>query len=198
MTDLALVKTFAEFIRGSLRFDAHHKERLGKHLREIANLLGTVKDDLADGIVPRESSYQLASLINFTNETLHGVFKIPNDAELDDIFSKQLPHIGYLLRSADVFIDGQPRDGIHKYMYVLSAREVDYKVSPRSVSLALEEIERAVGRLRAASNFLDPKGGAGESGGKKKSARKPSTSKSSKENFRAKKGAARKVAKGRA
>jgi hypothetical protein len=96
------------------------QKEFGTHFRGIADLLETVKDQLDNGLVPRESSHQLATLINFTNETLHGVFRIPNDDELDDMFTKQLPH--YLLRNADVFIDGQPRDGIHKYMYALSAR----------------------------------------------------------------------------
>ncbi|MFK4592404.1 hypothetical protein [Bradyrhizobium diazoefficiens] len=163
MIDPKVVKTFIglikELVGAGFKIDAKHKGRLGKNLREIAELLETTKDQLANGMVPRESSHQVATLINFTNDTLQGVFKIPNADELDDIFSKQLPHIGYLLRSADVFIDGKPRTGRHKYMYGLEARDGDYQVSPQSVSSAIEEIERAAGRLRGAANFLDPNAG---------------------------------------
>jgi hypothetical protein len=188
---------FIEFIKGCLKFDNAHKRSLGTHFRGIADLLEAVKDELDNGLVPRESSHQLATLINFTNETLHGVFRIPNDEEIDDIFTKQLPRIGYLLRSADVFIDGQPRDGVHKYMRVLNARNDDYKVSPQSASLAIEEIERAVGRLRSAANFLDPNGKVAASESKKKSIKKSGGSKISSKKTEGKKTLAKKATKAR-
>ena len=193
MTEPVSVKTIFAIIKGCFKFDASHKKRLAEQLRKIADLLDTVKSQLENGIVPRESSYQLATLINFTNETLHGVFKIANEEELVEIFSEQLPHIGYLLRSADVFIDGQPRSGVHKYMRVLEARNDDYQISSASVTLAAEEITRCVGRLRGAVNSLDPKSGG--PGGKKGASKKPSTSKVSNKKTPAKKGLVRKATK---
>jgi hypothetical protein len=69
------------------------------------------------------------------------------------------------------------------------------------VSLAIEEIERAVGRLRSAANFLDPKGNVSTSGSKKKSVKKPSGlkifSKKTKQKNEAKKTLARKATKAR-
>lgn len=162
-----IVTAFIGFMKGCLRFDSSHKKKLGTYFRGIAELLETIKDELNDGLVPRQSSYQLATLVNFTNESLHGVFRIPNVDEIDDIFTKRLPHIGYLLRAADVFLDGQPRDSIHQFMRVLEARAADYPVSTVSVRLATEEIERAIGQLRTAAEALDPKSEAGKSRSKK-------------------------------
>jgi hypothetical protein len=187
MIDPKTVKTFIglikELISAGFEIDANHKRRLGENLRDIAELLDSIKRDLENGVVPRESSYQVATLINFTVETLHGVFKIPNGDELDDIFSRQLPHIGYLLRDADVFIDGKPRSHVHKYM--LKARDFDYKVpSIQPVRSAIEEIERATGRLRGAADFLDPSS--------KKSRKKPDSEPTQKS--AAKKGSVKKAA----
>jgi hypothetical protein len=152
---LPLVKPFLEFVRQTLRFRDRERKTLAKRLREIQDVLVAVQSQLAEGVVPRTSAHELATIINFSNETLHGIFKIPNFDDIDKLFSKQLPHIGYLLRTADVFVDGQPRDHVEKYMTAFEARPEDYKVSPASVGAAIVEIDRAIGVIRGAVKFLD-------------------------------------------
>jgi hypothetical protein len=164
-----IVTSFIGFIGRSVRIDSSHKKKLGTYFRDIADLLEGIKDELNDGCVPRQSSYRLAALINATTESLHGVFRISNEDEINDIFTKRLPRIGYLLRAVDVFLDGKPRKGAHKYMYALRARDEDYAVSPQSVMSATEEIDRAIGQLRGAADFLDPKREAGKGRSKKPS-----------------------------
>jgi hypothetical protein len=148
------VKSFVAFMKGAFSFREHSQKRVGSHLKEIADLLEIIKEQLKAGIVPRESSYQLATLINFTNEELNGVFRLTNHGELEELFSEKLPHLGYLLREADVFIDGTPRSSTHRYMLPLKARDDDYQVSSQSVSKAVEEIDRVVGSLRATASGL--------------------------------------------
>jgi hypothetical protein len=87
------------------------------------------------------------------NESLDGVF-FP-EPSLDPLFKTTLPHVGHLVREADIFIDGEPHSHVHPYM--LKARDIDFTVSKDHppVAKAILAIERAIGELNGSASVLD-------------------------------------------
>jgi hypothetical protein len=146
---VTIVSAFKKYLSAK----QERKEVLAENLRKIALLLTSIRESLQKGIVPRELSYELAAVINFVNESLGGVF-FP-EPSLQRLFETTLPHVGYLIREADIFIDGEPRQHVHAYM--LKARDTEFTFSKDHppVAKASREIERAIGELKGIAFVLD-------------------------------------------
>jgi hypothetical protein len=144
---------FAAAVKAYKSAKQKHEKNLAENLKRIAGLLGSVNESLKKGIVPRKQSYELAAVINFVNEGLDSIL-FP-EPDLHELFATRLPRIGYLMREADVFIDGKPRSHAHTYM--LKARDGDYKASIglSAIKNASLEIERAIGELEGSAFIRD-------------------------------------------
>jgi len=91
--------------------------------------------------IPRREGHGLLILINNANKIAEH-FK-PADPELSDVFEQQLPKVGQLMRTADVFYEQE------SLQYGLCNQS---EVPPIGISVvheACKEMERAAGKLSA-------------------------------------------------
>jgi hypothetical protein len=163
------------FINEIKKKRAADRMELAKHLKKIAALLQAICQSLKNGKMPRKQSYELAQTINFAIDRLKGPFPI---AHMDDLFDERLPRIGYLMRQADIFIDGRPRPVGHGYEYSYVPREEDFWIVGSGFADEMaKEIERAVGDIDGAiaglSESVTPKKQAAEKPGPAKGGRTP-------------------------
>jgi hypothetical protein len=128
------------------------QRRLSELLKEIVELFEAVESELKKGEVPYRNGNALATLINSAARIVEKPKK--RDLKLWLIFEHDLPKVGRLLRTADFFIDGKPRDSHH---YDLAAREGTTKVDTKDAAIAeaCTEIERVIGILSGYSLGLD-------------------------------------------
>jgi hypothetical protein len=120
-------------------------QSLADYLEQIASLLGHVRSKFEKHEVPREEAKKLALLISDAH-ILAAAFK-KHDQELAKVFDKQLPHIGLLMRDADLFIDKRPRYYLHESFDVESPRFPSW--AEQKINEACEELQRAAGVLSA-------------------------------------------------
>lgn len=149
---VASLAALVSAIKSATGFRTKYRERLVYLLVEIKDALQAIDKSLKARKVPTEQSYRLAVLINFAEDVRRGPFYFPH---VDILFDEMLPRLGYLLRSADVFIDGKPRKGV-PHAYMRKAREEDYQV-PSGLAAVVEarkQIKRALGQIGAATAGL--------------------------------------------
>jgi hypothetical protein len=157
---------FAPILKAVHELWTRDKRQLADLLRAIVGSLEEIRRHFEKRKVPRREAHKLAEFINAANQ-IAASKKI--DPDLAIIFRERVPALGRLLRSADFFIDGRPRDPDH---YV-AARPYDLKVPKGGpIAATCETLERIIGALEAHIALIE------QSIGRQRIDRKTSASKS--------------------
>jgi hypothetical protein len=123
------------------------KLNLSEDLGAIASLLDAAREKFERKQVPRREAKELAILVNHADQLASAFKKQPR--ELVEVFEKQLPRIGALMRDADYFIDGRPRYSLQP------AKDTDDPAfhfhAEDVIRQACEEMQRAAGIISAYS-----------------------------------------------
>lgn len=121
------------------------RRSLSEYLEEIAALLREVRLKFEKREVPREEAKKLAILINDA-ATLASAFTT-KDQGLAEVFDRQLPRVGVLMRDADFFIDKRARYYLHQ-SFDTDNPNFPYWAEAK-IREACEELQRAAGTVSA-------------------------------------------------